>query len=1167
MRDPDRPFSLVKTFAIAIIILLTGVASAVAEQISVEYSFDRPEIRSITIDGESYDRLIMTDAPRSGDPGQPALPARGANILLPPGAVVTGITINYGEKIVLGADYYVEPVGKPYKLSADPASVLPPEPDEAIYSSSAPFPAEHFQRIGDYAFRGYQILTLKLHPVEYIPATGGLTYYSSMTVVVTTRDDSQPSSLLRGNPGDRLELLAKVDNPAVADEYTMFARGPAASFDMLILTTTALADAFVPLKNYHDAHGIVTQIHTTADVGSTNPDDVRNYIRDRYLYDGITYVLIGGDDDLIPAKDLYVDSKAGEIEYSMPGDLYFGCLDGTWNVDGDSRWGEPNDGEDGGDVDLVAEVYVGRASVGNVTEANRFVNKTLQYANAQGAYLGNVLMCGEFLDFGGVSDYAGNMMDQMVDGSSADGYTTVGISSSDFAIDKLYDRDWAGNDWPATELYSRVNGGLHIINHLGHGNTSWALKMTSSSILTAFTNTDLCFLYSQACYSGQFDGAECWAEYMNIKTDYGAWAVIMNVRYGWGSSYSTDGPSQRFDREFWDAVYNPTEGKPELGRANHDSKEDNLYRINESCMRWCYYEITLFGDPAMSFKGVASIAFDYPAGLPDVVAPDTPTSFAVVISEVGDGVAVSGSGELHYSLNGGPVQTVAMTEGLPNEYTATLPAISCGDILEYYVSAEEATNGRIYDPDPSSPNVAGAGTGEVTVFSDDFEADLGWTVSGGDWARGAPAGAGGEYGNSDPSQAHSGTNIYGYNLNGDYASNLPEYHLTSPAIDCSDLTNVRLNYWRWLGVESPSYDHAYVRVSNDGTNWTTVWQNQTEMTGGTWEEVDLDLSSVADGASTVYIRFTMGTTDGNWQYCGWNLDDVAVIGSECVNDGDDDGDGILNSVDNCPSMYNPGQEDGDSDGVGDLCDNCPLNSNPDQVDTDGDGIGDVCDTDSDDDGIPDGDDNCPYIANPGQEDNDLDGQGDVCDTDDDNDGVLDVLDNCPMTANPGQEDNDLDGQGDICDTDDDNDGVLDESDNCPLLANSLQEDNDLDGQGDLCDTDDDNDGVLDVNDNCVFAANPDQEDDDADGVGNACDDCDCTWLGDLNGDKTINPLDVVWMVNKVYKGHGTFTEYPACPLGNGDYNCDDDVNPVDVVLMVNFVYKTEQPGPCNPCAP
>lgn len=173
---------------------------------------------------------------------------------------------------------------------------------------------------------------------------------------------------------------------------------------------------------------------------------------------------------------------------------------------------------------------------------------------------------------------------------------------------------------------------------------------------------------------------------------------------------------------------------------------------------------------------------------------------------------------------------------------------------------------------------------------------------------------------------------------------------------------------------------------------------------------------------------------------------------------DDDHDGVLNAVDNCPGVSNASQADADADGRGDACDNCPNDPNPDQADGDSDGKGDVCD-------------GCP--ADPGKIAPGLCGCGvpeGVCDTD--ADGVLDADDNCPAVANADQADADGDGKGDACDgcpadpdkvapgqcgcgvpetaCDTDGDGVINSLDNCPDIANADQADSDGDGWGDAC---------------------------------------------------------------------------------------------------------------------
>jgi hypothetical protein len=113
---------------------------------------------------------------------------------------------------------------------------------------------------------------------------------------------------------------------------------------------------------------------------------------------------------------------------------------------------------------------------------------------------------------------------------------------------------------------------------------------------------------------------------------------------------------------------------------------------------------------------------------------------------------------------------------------------------------------------------------------------------------------------------------------------------------------------------------------------------------------------------------------------------------------DSDGDGVADTQDNCPDVFNPGrymdpkngtaylQADSDKDGAGDACDICPDDATQKCTRT--------AALDSDADGIADPIDNCPKVKNPGQADTDSDGRGDACDS-------------C-ATANPGNSPCDLD---------------------------------------------------------------------------------------------------------------------------------------------------------------
>ncbi|MFH1101662.1 MAG: C25 family cysteine peptidase [Methanobacteriota archaeon] len=563
--------------------------------LTYSFSFEQPTILRAS---NGYDHVKISGLLTSADPGKPGIPIKGISIPLPLKTKVKTIHIQ-GESVCLGEGYLLQP-GEPLITFVEALSDSQPQPDPLIYSSDQLYPGSLFMDVGTNSFRGFDIVDLTLYPVQYRPKSGELFFYPELKVIIDLMPDDTRKPLLRGLQKDVTALQQKIQSDEI-NQPLLEVPEPAPlagdNYDLLILTMDGLKNGFIPLAEKHNATGIRTRVKTLTDVGGNTPEAIRLFITNAYQNDGIEYVLLGGDIDVIPVKGLYAQ-VGGEVEEHMPSDLYYSCLEGNFDGNGNGIYGEAGDS-----VDLRAEVYVGRAPVNTLEEVQHFCTKTIAYIDAGIAsgnkYIGRVVLAGEKLWDDPVT-WGGSSLDELVDGSTHNGYTTVGIPSSTFSIYRLYEREGA---WTKTDLINSINNGLYIIDHLGHGSLNQVAKLTSNDVLS-LTNNKYFFMYSQACNTSQFDdpAQDCVAEYLTVKTDHGAFATIMNSREGWYVRGSTDGPSHRYNREFWDAIFSESTTNPNMTRfgvANQDSKEDNIYRINEQAMRWCYYTITFFGDPTL----------------------------------------------------------------------------------------------------------------------------------------------------------------------------------------------------------------------------------------------------------------------------------------------------------------------------------------------------------------------------------------------------------------------------------------------------------------------------------------------------------------------------------------------------------------------------------------
>jgi hypothetical protein len=158
-----------------------------------------------------------------------------------------------------------------------------------------------------------------------------------------------------------------------------------------------------------------------------------------------------------------------------------------------------------------------------------------------------------------------------------------------------------------------------------------------------------------------------------------------------------------------------------------------------------------------------------------------------------------------------------------------------------------------------------------------------WSVEG-QWQFGRPSGRGGnEHGNPDPTGGHTGENVYGVNLNGDYRIVADGGHyLVAGPFDCRGYHGVKLQFARWLNTDAAGFVKATVEVSSDGSSWSTIWAHadtETGLTDGAWTVVVCNIGADADYQQRVYIRWGYEVLNEEaWAFSGWNIDDITLFG-------------------------------------------------------------------------------------------------------------------------------------------------------------------------------------------------------------------------------------------------------------------------------------------------
>jgi|GEM_PF-3257105 len=234
-------------------------------ELSHTYHFSKP---TITQNG-TFQVIDFEGSIQSGLAGNPSLPYHAIKLLLPPGEVVTGMEIiRENEQLVSGTH-----VLRPYQPSQPLSTTTTPERlyNSAVYQSTEPYPAEAGRLPATHFMNGYGFALGAFTPVTLIPATGQLSYFESVTVILHTTpqaEANQSLKMLQTAPQITNRAQKFADNPEQAAAYPVAASRTTDQYKLLIITSQQFAEGFSELIDMYLERGIRWQIATKEDIAA-----------------------------------------------------------------------------------------------------------------------------------------------------------------------------------------------------------------------------------------------------------------------------------------------------------------------------------------------------------------------------------------------------------------------------------------------------------------------------------------------------------------------------------------------------------------------------------------------------------------------------------------------------------------------------------------------------------------------------------------------------------------------------------------------------------------------------------------------------------------------------------------------------------------------------------
>ena len=220
-------------------------------------------------------------------------------------------------------------------------------------------------------------VTLRLYPVRYNFDEDALVFVDMMEVYVSYAEENRLHTGMNG-------------------------------YDLVIITPSEFTNALQPLVNHKDRHEIVTNLVTLDDIygfypGRDDAEQIKYFIKYAIETWDIEYVLLVGDIQKLPIRTTYA-AMWGDGD--LLSDLYYADVYDehqefcSWDGNNNSLFGEvyytQHEVFDLDDVDLYADVHIGRLACPTSMEVSTVVDKIITYeTETYGAdWFQRLVLCG-----------------------------------------------------------------------------------------------------------------------------------------------------------------------------------------------------------------------------------------------------------------------------------------------------------------------------------------------------------------------------------------------------------------------------------------------------------------------------------------------------------------------------------------------------------------------------------------------------------------------------------------------------------------------------------------------------------------------------------------------------------------------------------------------------